>query len=77
MQSINTCSKNVLAGEAGCRVLYCGHCRVVEIEIGALSLRLQPESLMGLATVLATAAASLDGNAAAQGDARREIRHVH
>lgn len=77
MQSINPCSKTVLAGEAGCRVLYCGHCRVVEIEIGALSFRLEPESLMDLAGVLGTAAASLDGRVAAQGDARREIGHVH
>jgi hypothetical protein len=41
MVSPNICNRIVLAGCQGCRVLYCEACNVAEVEIGALSLRLE------------------------------------
>ena len=41
MKSKKPCHRIVLAGEEGCRVLYCEDCKVAELEIGAMSLRLE------------------------------------
>jgi hypothetical protein len=36
-----TCDRILLAGSEGCRILYCESCNIAELEIGALSLRLE------------------------------------
>lgn len=56
----DACEKVVLAGTAGCRLIYCQACRVVELEIGAVSMRLNPEVLQRLANVMMKAALKLD-----------------
>lgn len=54
------CEKVVLAGSSGCRLIYCEACRVVELELGAVSMRLNPDVLQRLANVLMKAALKLD-----------------
>jgi len=39
----NTCEKIVLADSMGLRLIYCKDCNVVELEIGAVTLRLCPD----------------------------------
>jgi len=41
MTKAKQCSRILLAGVDGCRVLYCETCGVTELEIGAMSLRLE------------------------------------
>ena len=57
----DACEKVVLAGSAGCRLIYCEACRVVELEIGAVSMRLNPDVLQRVANVMMKAALKLDG----------------
>lgn len=45
MNQNEPCKRVLLAGENGCRVVYCEACQVAELEIGALSLRLEESSL--------------------------------
>jgi hypothetical protein len=49
MRPKNACHRIVLAGEEGCRVLYCEDCKVAELEIGAMSLRLEAHAFDTLA----------------------------
>lgn len=60
MKSEETCRKVLLADEDACRVLYCAHCNVAEVSVGAVSLRFYPESLQLLAQGLAHAVAGLE-----------------
>lgn len=46
------CEKVVLAETAGFRVIYCMQCQVVELEMGALSMRLTPEIVQQFANIL-------------------------
>lgn len=55
MKPENACHRVVLAGEAGCRVLYCEDCQVAELEIGAMSLRLETPAFDTLAAVMQAA----------------------
>lgn len=74
------CKRIVLAGIHGCRVSYCEDCRVAEIEVGALSLRLEVQAFGNLTEVLREANAKLDAFIQADGLAyEREVgtRHVH
>jgi len=41
MKPEKSCDRILLAGNEGCRILYCESCNVAELEIGALSLRLE------------------------------------
>lgn len=54
------CEKFELAGTDGFRVIYCKRCEVVELEIGALSLRLSPEILQRFANILMKASLRLE-----------------
>jgi hypothetical protein len=50
---LNTeCEKVELAETGGLRLIYCTKCQVVEVEIGALSLRLAPDIVQQFANVL-------------------------
>ncbi|CAG0992830.1 hypothetical protein MTYP_02376 [Methylophilaceae bacterium] len=73
------CKRIVLSGSDGCRVSYCEDCRVAEIEVGALSLRLEVHAFNTLADVLQEAAAKLAAFNAARADYEREVgsQHVH
>jgi hypothetical protein len=59
MESSNSCHRVVLAGNAGCRVLYCEECNVAEVEVGALSLRLEMAAFHSLGEMLQEAMSSL------------------
>lgn len=71
------CSKTVLAGENGCRVIYCHHCQVAEIEIGSVSLRLKKDAFRQLRHLMGTAVDSLDVLEAESPFFAPEGRHVH
>ncbi|MDR5170954.1 hypothetical protein IHQ56_03885 [Methylobacillus flagellatus] len=59
MKTANNCRRVVLAGAEGCRVLYCEECNVMEIEVGALSLRLEDHAFNSLAEMIQEAATRL------------------
>lgn len=50
------CRKVYLAGGVGCKVMYCEQHQVAELEVGALSLRLELSTFLTLEEVMATAA---------------------
>jgi hypothetical protein len=52
MKAYRECEKIELAETAGFRVIYCTKCEVVELEIGALSLRLTQDMVQHFANVL-------------------------
>lgn len=59
MKHTQPCKRIKLAGGDSCRVLFCEACKVAELELGALSLRLDSDALQGLAGVLQEAKAAL------------------
>ena len=46
------CKKIELASGLGVRLLYCESCQVVELEIGAISLKLSPEMIQRAANIM-------------------------
>lgn len=60
------CAKCELASGLGVRLLYCQRCEVVELEIGAFTLRLSPQSVQRIANVMMKASLKLDGVMARQ-----------
>jgi|GEM_PF-1520257 len=78
MSSNDKCSKTVLAGENGCRVTYCHDCRVAEIEVGSVSLRLKEDAFRNFASLIVAAADNLDGATLSESASLGQgIRHVH
>lgn len=55
-----TCEKIELANSCGVRLIYCQDCQVVELEIGAVSVRLCPEVIQRIANVMMKASLQLD-----------------
>ena len=53
------CKRVVLAGSDGCKVSYCEDCKVTELEIGALSLRLEMQAFNSLGEMMQEAMARL------------------
>lgn len=60
MNSLKTCEKIELAGTCGIKIIFCRECNVVELEIGALSLRLAPVIVRRFANVLMKASLKLE-----------------
>ena len=54
------CDKIELAGGLGVRLLYCESCQVVELEIGAISLKLSPDMIQRVANIMMKASLKLD-----------------
>lgn len=54
------CDKLILAESAGIRLIYCKNCNVIELEIGAISLRLSPEHTQQIANTMMKASLRLD-----------------
>lgn len=79
MKSTKQCKRIKLAGSDSCRVVFCESCNVAELEMGALSLRLEPSALLGLTEVLQEAGAALAILEAAemQHNLRSGAGHVH
>lgn len=66
MKPNKICKRVVLAGTYGSKVLFCEACNVVEMEIGALSLRLEAHAFHSLSVLMQEAAAKLALYAAAK-----------
>lgn len=63
----SNCTKIELANSLGVRLLYCENCEVVELEIGAISLRLSPDMIQRVANIMMKASLKLEHvNAASQ-----------
>jgi hypothetical protein len=56
----NTCDKTILADNCGVRLIYCKNCNVVELEIGAISVRLSPDIIQHVANIMMKASLKLD-----------------
>jgi hypothetical protein len=54
------CDKLILAENLGVRLIYCKNCNVIELEIGAISLRLLPNHVQQIANVMMKASLRLD-----------------
>ena len=54
------CTKIELANSLGVRLLYCKNCEVVELEIGAISLRLSPDMIQRMANMMMKASLKLE-----------------
>ena len=67
------CEKFILAEGLGVRLIYCKNCNVIELEIGAICLRLSPNHVQQIANVMMKASLRLDitcnTNASANEDA--------
>lgn len=59
MATDNLCHRILLAKNQGCKIIYCEECDVTELEVGAISLRVESESLAHLYEVLKEATAKL------------------
>ncbi len=78
------CEKIILANSLGVCLTYCPDCSVVELEIGAISLRLSPDVIQRVANIMMKASLQLDhieavnrtlkSNEAGQGS-RLQMRH--
>ena len=53
------CRRILLAGAEGCKIIYCDGCGVAEMELGAISVRLELNALHNLQAVLGQAAMKL------------------
>lgn len=54
------CEKIILAESHSVRLLYCKNCDVIELEIGAISLRLAPTHLQQIANLMMKASLKID-----------------
>lgn len=59
MSKDEACKRILLAGADGCRIVYCEGCGVAELELGAISVRLEHNALHNLQAVLGHAARKL------------------
>lgn len=59
MKQDDSCKRILLAGADGCRIIYCEGCEVAEMELGAISMRLELNALHNLQAVLGQAAQKL------------------
>ncbi len=60
MQDNKACEKIELANSCGVRLIYCQDCQAVELEIGAISVRLCPDVIQKIANVMMKASLQLD-----------------
>lgn len=59
MRQDDSCKHILLAGADGCRIIYCEGCEVAEMELGAISVRLELSAMHNLQAVLGQAAQKL------------------
>ncbi|MEZ0232973.1 MAG: hypothetical protein ACAH12_09040 [Methylophilaceae bacterium] len=79
MKPANACKRVVLAGNDGCRILFCEECNIAEVEVGALSLRLDVQAFNTLSELLQEAASkvAIFNAAKAQNEVISGVRNVH
>jgi hypothetical protein len=58
------CERIELANSCGVRLIYCQYCQVVELEIGAVCVRLCPDVIQRMANVMMKASLELEHVAA-------------
>lgn len=58
------CERIELANSCGVRLIYCQNCQVVELEIGAVCVRLCPDVIQRMANVMMKASLELEHVAA-------------
>ncbi|ROH88479.1 hypothetical protein ED236_03245 [Pseudomethylobacillus aquaticus] len=73
------CKRILLSGEEHCRVVYCEECGVAELEVGALSLRLEVEAFETLHKVMQQAVSKLQALSASRevNQFLRNLGNVH
>lgn len=54
------CTKLTLAESLGVRLVYCQACELVELELGAISIKLSPDKIQRMANLLMKASLRLD-----------------
>jgi hypothetical protein len=64
VQNDSACEKIELANSCGIRLIYCQDCQVVELEIGAICVRLCPDVIQRMANVMMKASLELEHVAA-------------
>ncbi len=64
LKSDPACEKIELANSCGVRLIYCQDCQVVELEIGAICVRLCPDVIQRMANVMMKASLELEHVAA-------------
>ena len=52
MKNDETCKRILLAGTDGCKIIYCEACNIAEMELGAISVRLELNAIHNLQAVL-------------------------
>lgn len=73
------CEKLILAEGLGVRLIYCKNCDVIELEIGAISLRISPNHVQQIANVMMKASLRLDRlvNANSTSASMETMQHLH
>jgi hypothetical protein len=73
------CEKLILAEGIGVRLIYCKNCDVIELEIGAISLRIAPAHIQQIANVLMRASLRLDRMVNVQNTSTNveNMQHLH
>ena len=73
------CEKLILAEGLGVRLIYCKNCDVIELEIGAISLRLAPNHIQQIANVMMKASLQLDRvvNVKSTYASMKNMQHLH
>lgn len=59
MRKDEPCRRILLAGAEGCKIIYCEGCGIAEMELGAMSVRLELNALHNLQAVLGQAVMKL------------------
>ena len=76
--SQSDCTKIELANSLGVRLLYCKTCEVVELEIGAILLRLSPDMIQRVANIMMKASLKLEHvNAASESQPFTQPQLMH
>ena len=74
---IDSCDKIILAESPSVRLIYCKNCDVIELEIGAISLRLAPTHIQRIANIMMKASLKLDRMVNLQGTPNKESNMLH
>lgn len=71
------CKRILLSGQSGFRVHYCETHRTIELEIGAMSLRLDEDALAVMSDALSESLSKLQALQASQGSFRAFMRQLN
>jgi hypothetical protein len=77
MSEESMCKKTLLSGQAGFRVHYCETHRTIELEIGAMSLRLDEDALEVMSDALDESVSKLQALHATKGSFQAFMRQLN